>query len=178
MRSVTIARNYAEALVALADKGPGSDEDWGTLIDATSAAMMAPAVEAALMSPRVPRDRKVAIVSAAHASAPRPYVLFLAAVIRRGRQMLLPQIADEYRALVDIKLNRVRASVVMARDVDALTRSVLVDQLARAIGKSIIAGFSTDPALLGGVVVRIGDRVYDGSARKRLAVLRQRLLAG
>jgi F-type H+-transporting ATPase subunit delta len=121
--------------------------------------------------------RKIAIVLDAMQSAPRPFTLFLASVIRRGRQLMLGPIADEYRALVDVKLNRVRAGVTVAREINALARSVLVEQLSKAIGKDVIAGFSTDPALLGGVVVRIGDRVYDGSVRKQLAVLRNKLLA-
>ncbi|MEO5799487.1 MAG: F0F1 ATP synthase subunit delta [Gemmatimonadales bacterium] len=176
MREVTIARNYAEALFALANKA-NAVEAWGDLMDATAGAMSTPSIEAVLMSPRVPKDRKVAIVLDAMKDAPKPFTLFLAAVIRRGRQLMLAPIADEYRALVDVKLSRVRAGVTVAREMDALARSVIVERLSKAIGKDVIAGFSTDPALLGGVVVRIGDRVYDGSVRKKLAVLRNKLLA-
>jgi F-type H+-transporting ATPase subunit delta len=100
----------------------------------------------------------------------------VAAVIRRGRTVLLGMIADEYHALVDLKMNRVRAGVTVAREVDALARQVIVERLSKAIGKTVIAGFATDPALLGGVVIRIGDRIYDGSVRKRLAGLRHKLL--
>lgn len=176
MRPVTIARNYAEALFALASKADAA-EAWGELMEGTAAAMSTPSIEAVLMSPRVPKERKIAIVLDAMRDAPRPFTLFLASVIRRGRQLMLGPIADEYRALVDVKLNRVRAGVTVAREVDALARSVIIERLAKAIGKDVIAGFSTDPALLGGVVVKIGDRVYDGSVRKRLAVLRNKLLA-
>lgn len=176
MRQVTIARNYAETLFALADKA-GAVEAWGDLMDATAAAVSTPSIESVLMSPRVPKERKVAIVTDAMRGAPVPFTKFLAAVISRGRQLMLGAVADEYRALVDLKLNRVRAGVTMAREVDALTRSVIVERLSKAIGKDVIAGFSTDASLLGGVVVRIGDRVYDGSVRKRLGTLRHKLLA-
>lgn len=176
MRDVTIARNYAETLFVLATKANAA-EAWGDLMDSTAGAMSTPAIEAVLMSPRVPKERKVAIVQDAMRGAPTPFTLFLAAVIRRGRQLMLSQIADEYRVLVDVKLNRVRAGVTVAREMDALARSVIVERLSAAIGKDVIAGFATDPALLGGVVVRIGDRVYDGSVRKKLAVLRNKLLA-
>ena len=176
MRAVTIARNYAETLLQLAEDD--ALEAWAELLDALVAACSAPGVEAVLMSPRVPRSRKVALMEGALHDAPRRFTLFISAVIRRGRQMMLAQIADEYRALVDVKMNRVRAGVTVARDVDALTRQVIVERLSKAIGKSVIAGFHTDPALLGGVIVRIGDRMYDGSVRKRLSVLRHKLLAG
>lgn len=176
MRPVTIARNYAETLFALAEQSGGA-EAWGSLIDETAAAVSTPSIEAVLMSPRVPKERKIAIIEQAMEGAPKRFVLFLAALVRRGRQMILGQVADEYRALLDVKMNRVRAGVTLARDVDALTRSVIVERLAKAIGKDVIAGFSVDPALLGGVVVKVGDRVYDGSVKKKLAVLRQKLVA-
>ncbi len=177
MRDITIARNYAEALLALAEHA-GAAEAWGELVDAAAAALATPAIEAVLVSPRVTRERKVALIERAMDGAPVPFVRFLGALIKRGRQLLLGQIADEYRGLVDLKLNRVRAGVTLARDPDALTRSVIVERLAAAIGKDVIAGFATDPSLLGGVVVRIGDRVYDGSMRKRLGRLRQQLIQG
>ena len=177
MRDTTIARNYAETLIALAAEHDAV-EKWGPRLDLVVAAMSAPTVEAVLMSPRVPRDRKVALLTEALLDYPRPFSLFIAAVIRRGRQMLLGQIADEYHAQVDLKLNRVRAGVTVARDVDALARQVIVERLSQAIGKNVIAGFTTDPGLFGGVVVRIGDRIYDGSVRKRLGALRQALLTG
>lgn len=176
MRPVTIARNYAEALLVLAERA-GAVEAWGELVDATAAAFATPGIEAALVSPRVPKERKVAIVDEALATAPAPFRLFVVGVVRRGRQLLLGLIADEYRTLVDQKLGRVRAGIVLARDADALTKQVIVERLSQAIGKEVIAGFAVDPAILGGTIVRIGDRVYDGSVRKRLGRLRQQLLS-
>jgi F-type H+-transporting ATPase subunit delta len=176
VRDVTIARNYAETLLALAEHGDGL-ESWSTRIDTTAAALSTPSIEAVLMSPRVPREKKILLVQDGLAAYPRPFALFIAAVIRRGRQMLLGQIADEYHTLVDVKMNRVRAGITVSRDVDALARSVIVERLSKSIGKNVIAGFTTDPALLGGVVIRVGDRIYDGSVRKRLATLRHKLLA-
>jgi len=176
MRQVTIARNYAEALFELAERGGGA-EQWSDLVDATAAALSTPSIEAVLMSPRVTKAKKIAIITDALKGAPRPFILFLGALVQRGRQMVLGAIADEYRGLLDVRLGRVRASVTLARDVDALTRSVIVERLSASIGKNVIAGFAVDPALLGGVVVRVGDRVYDGSVKKKLAVLRQKLLA-
>jgi F-type H+-transporting ATPase subunit delta len=175
VRDVTIARNYAETLLALAAHGD-TLELWGTRIDTTAAALSTPSIEAVLMSPRVPRDRKIALVTEALQDYPRPFSLFVAAVIRRGRITLLGMIADEYHTLVDVKMNRVRAGVTMARDIDALARQVIVERLSKAVGKNVIAAFITDPAMLGGVVIRIGDRIYDGSVRKRLATLRHKLL--
>ena len=177
MRAVTIARNYADTLFVLASQA-GDLEDWGTLLDATAAAMTAPSIEAVLMSPRVTRERKIAIVSEALKEAPRPFVLFMVAMIRRGRQVLIGTVADEYRALVDDKLGRVRAGITVAREIDESAKADLVARLAKAIDREVIAGFVVDPAILGGTMVRIGSQVYDGTVRKRLSRLRRQLLTG
>lgn len=176
MREVTIARNYAETLFELGGKTEGGVERYGDLIDETAAAFGAPSVEAMLMSPRVTREQKVGIVTSALAGAPRPFVLFITAVIKRGRQVLIPRIADEYRELLDARLGRVRASITLARDADPLTRQVIAERLGKAIGKEVVAAFVTDPAILGGTIVKVGDRIYDGSVRKRLARLKQQLV--
>lgn len=175
MREITIARNYAETLFELGHRADAV-EQYGHVIEETAAAVGAPSVEAVLMSPRVTKEQKVAILTTALQGAPVPLVLFIAAVIRRGRQMLIPAIADEYRVLLDARLGRVRASITLARDADPLTRQVIAERLGQAIGKNVIAAFVVDPAILGGTVVRVGDQVYDGSVRKRLGRLKQQLL--
>lgn len=175
MRDVTIARNYADTLFVLASRA-GAVEAWGDLIDAVAAAIGTPAIESVLMSPRVTREQKLAIVSEALKGTPRPFALFVEALVKRGRQLLAGTIADEYRGMVDRELGRVRAGITTARPVDEAARGDLVRRLEAAIGKQVIGGFTVDPSIIGGTVVRIGDRIYDGSIRKRLARLRQELL--
>jgi F-type H+-transporting ATPase subunit delta len=170
-----VARNYAEALLELATAS-NAVEQYADLIDAVASAVeTTPEVEAALMSPRVPKAKKLAVFGAALQSAPRPFALFIQSVIKRGRQALLRGIATEYLALVDLKLNRVRASVTLARPVDEAFRTQIAQTLAKALGKTVVASFRVDPAILGGTVVRVGDRVLDGSVRRRLARLKRAL---
>ncbi len=177
MRPISIARNYADTLFELASTA-NAIEPWGELIDVTSAAMLAPSIEVVLMSPRVSREQKVAILSEALKDAPRQFTLFIIAMIRRGRQPLIGMVADEYRVLLDDKLGRVRAGITVAREIDEAAKASFVARLAKAIDKEVIAGFVVDPAILGGTLVRIGDQIYDGTVRKRLSRLRRQLLTG
>ena len=173
----TVARNYAEALLALAEEA-GQVEPWADLIDAVAEGIrLAPQAEAVLMSPRVPKGEKARLLAAALPKAPKPFVLFLQAVVRRGRQGLFRRIADEYLALVDIKLDRVRARVTLARAADATEQQAIAAALTKALGKTTIATFAVEPALLGGAQVRVGGRLYDGSVRRRMMTLRRTLLS-
>jgi F-type H+-transporting ATPase subunit delta len=177
LRSVTIARNYAEALFDLGERS-GQTLDYAELIDALAAAIeTTPEVQAVLMSPRVPKAEKSRLLAGALRDAPREFVLFLQALVKRGRQQLLRQIATEYHGLLDLKLNRVRAGVTLARPADDSLRRSIQENLSRQLGKEVIASFSVDPEILGGAVVRVGERIHDGSVRRRMTKLRRQLLS-
>jgi len=177
VRPVTIARNYAEALFALGEKS-GRIQLYADLIDAVAHGVAAaPKVEAVLMSPRVTKAEKAKLFAEALKDTPREFVLFLQGVIKRGRQGLFGDIAQQFHALHDLKLNRVRASVTVAHPADEALRARIAAQLTAVMGREVLPHFTEDPAILGGVVVRVGDRVFDGSVRRRMTILRRSLLA-
>ena len=179
MREPTIARNYAETLLELANKAKDL-RGWGELVD-----QLANAVESDrrlrifLESPRVSAQQKNAVIArASEGQLPRNFVRFLQALVSHRRQMLIPAIAREYHDLVDQVEHRIHASVTVAREVDDAERSMVVQQLSRAVGKEVVPHFHVNPSILGGVVVRVGDTVLDGSVRRRLSTLRTRMLSG
>ena len=181
MKSITIARNYAEALLLAAEAGSkGAVELYGRLMDAVAGAVQADErIAVALDSPRVAKATKAALLERALGDVTPPeFVRFLQAVVRRGRQGLLGEIAQEYQALVDAKLDRMHAGVVLVEEPDARLEKQIVERLTAALGKDVRAHFRADRGIIGGVVVRVGDRIYDGSLRRKLAVLRRRMLTG
>jgi len=173
LKSVTVARNYAEALFAAGDS-------FGELMDAVAGAVSADTrIEAMLASPRVSKGVKAQILERAlKGEAPIEFVRFLQAVVRRGRQGLFGEIAQQYMVLLDKKLNRVHAGVTLAREPDARTEKEIVTRLTEALGREVRAHFRTDRNIVGGVVVRVGDRILDGSLRRRLMALKRRMLTG
>jgi len=173
LKSVTVARNYAEALFAVGDS-------FGELIDAVAGAVTAdPRIEAMLASPRISKAVKGQILERALKGQAAPeFVRFLQAVVRRGRQALFGEIAQEYLILLDKKLNRVHAGVTLAREPDARTEKEIITRLTKALGREVRAHFRTDRAIVGGVVVRVGGRILDGSVRRRLMALKRRMLTG
>jgi len=173
VKSITVARNYAEALFAAGDK-------YGDVLDAVAGAISADQrIAIVLESPRVSKLAKSQILEKAlKGDAPKEFVRFLQAVVRRGRQGLLGEIAQEYQVLLDQKLERVHAGVTLADEADARTQKSVVERLTKALGREVRAYFRSDPRILGGVVVRVGDRIFDGSVRRRLTALQRRMLTG
>lgn len=177
MRDSSIARNYAEALLSLARKADDLD-GWGKMINDLAAAFeQDTTLRRFLESPRISEGQKDEVITkAVQDRVPRLFLEFLRALLRNRRQMLIPEIAVEYGNLVDESVGRVHARVTVAREASAEEGNVIARELSRAVGKEVIPHMNVNAAILGGVVVRIGDTVMDGSVRRRLATLRRKML--
>jgi F-type H+-transporting ATPase subunit delta len=179
MRDSTIARNYAETLLALAGKAEDL-RGWGKMLTDVSTAMDEnPSLRLFLESPKVSAEKKSEVIGKAFTDRmPRLMLRFLQSVVMHRRQMLIPEIAQEYLNLVDAAEGRMHARVTVARETDDAGRAAIAQQLSRMFGKEVVPHLSVDPAIMGGVIVHVGDTVLDGSVRKRLASLRRRMLTG
>jgi F-type H+-transporting ATPase subunit delta len=179
MREPTIARNYAEALLELARRGGNDLRAWREMIDGIANAVESDRrLRVFLESPRVSMKQKNDILQKAYgAQMPRTFVRFLQMLVKNRRQMLIPDIARSFQDLVDEVEGRVHASVTVAREADEKDRELISGQLSRAFGKNVVPHYFVNPAILGGVIVRVGDTVLDGSVRRRLQTLRARMLA-
>jgi F-type H+-transporting ATPase subunit delta len=179
MRDTTIARNYAETLLVLATRAEDL-RGWGKMLGDVATAMREnPTLRLFLESPRISAAQKSEVITKAFSDRmPRLMLRFFQTLVHHRRQMLIPQIAEEYYDLVDAAEGRIHARVTVARETDEAGRTAIAGQLSRVFGKEVVPHISVDPAIMGGVIVHVGDTVLDGSVRKRLASLRRRMLTG
>ena len=178
MRETTIADNYAETLLELAQRAE-DPQGWGAMFgDIAHAIQRDPTLRRFLESPRVDESTKTEVLTKAFQDRlPRLLVRFIVMVVHNRRQMLIGQISDAYNRRLDQLEGRIHADVTVARPIDEAARQRIADQLTRSIGKGqrVVPVVRVHPAILGGLIVRIGDTVADGSIRTRLARLRRRL---
>lgn len=182
MNDATIGRNYAETLLILARRngdGAAAQEEWGSLIEELGTAMREDQkLRTFLESPKISAAQKIEVLgNALGKRVPRPFLKFLEILVGKRRQMLIPAIATEYRALIDESEDRVHANVTVAREPADGEREALTKQLSRLYGKRVVPHITLNPAILGGVIVKVGDTVMDGSVRRRLATLKSRMIA-
>ncbi len=177
MRDETVAKNYAETLFELAERHEGVDT-FGEGIELVARLLDEnPRVRLFLETPRIAADEKKTVVRKVFGDhLPGHLVNFLLVTIDKRRQRLLRDIAREYHALVDEHHNRVHVEVTLAREMDAEAMDELTEKLSSMLKKTAIPNVRVKPDLLGGVVVRTGDTIYDGSLRRRLDGMRRRLL--
>ena len=179
MHEESIARNYADALLALARKVNAATE-WAGLINAVASAVEEDVtLRRFLAAPQISAAEKNAVLAKAFAGkAPPLFVKFLQKLVTNRRQVLIPQVATEYGNLLDDAEGRVHARVTVAREASAADQAAITKELSRALKKTVVAHVAVNHAILGGIVVRVGDTVMDGSVRRRLGALRSRMITG
>lgn len=132
-----------------------------------------------LISPAIPRDAKHGVIEkiVARLGASKIIRNFLFVMSDNQRVHLLPEIADTFKQVLEQRQGVAEAQVTSPLELTDVQKTSLVRTLERVSGKKIQARYFLDPALLGGVLVKIGDMIYDGSVRNRLHQLRARLAA-
>jgi F-type H+-transporting ATPase subunit delta len=175
-RRTSAARRYAEAAFAVALDG-GAIDDWAGDLRAAAAVTQHADVQRILENPGIPFDRRRNALDRGLADVD-PKVRNLAVLLlQRGKVEELGRVAEHFQLLVDrhngIHAGRATSAAPLSEDEAEHVRSRM-EELTGARVKLI---FDVDPSLLGGVVVRIGDRMWDGSVRGRLERLRNNLIA-
>ena len=175
----SVARNYAEALLALARKADDA-AGWGDMLRQLANAIRTDVtLQRFLESPRIAAEAKSEVLSKALGDrVPRLFLRFLQQLVKNRRQDLVPTIANEYDTLLDASEGIVHAKVTVARVAGDDETAMIAERLSKVVGKKVVPHLSVDAAILGGIVVRIGDTVMDGSVRRRLAKLRRRMGTG
>jgi F-type H+-transporting ATPase subunit delta len=133
----------------------------------------------ALTSPAVSPARKRAVVKrlADQLGLAKMVRNFLLVLSDHRRLAALAPMIESFEILLDARLGFVRAELSSAREMDERQKAALGDELSRLTGKKVRPRFAVEPELIGGVIVRIGSTVYDGSVRGQLDSLARRLAA-
>ena len=171
-------RRYAEAAFEIAERD-GSIERWRADLD-TAAGVLADSRDLApiLANPALPPEQRRDVASrvfAGLAEKPRNLVLLL---VQRGRIEQLPRVAEQFRRLDDERQGIVHATATSAAPLTDTEVRALTARLEQMTGGRIALRTDVDESLLGGLVVRVGDRLIDGSVRGRLERLRNQLASG
>ncbi len=178
MRDESIARNYAEALFDVAERREGIEAFEAAISMVARLVGENPDFRLFLETPRIDADDKKAVVRKAFEGAvPATFLNFLLITIDKRRQRLLRDIAEQFHALVDAHMNRAHVTVTVARAIDEADTTRIAEKLTAMLGQTAIPEVRVQPEILGGVVVRAGDTIYDGSLRRKLDRMRRQLLS-
>ena len=128
-------------------------------------------------SPAIPAEQKRAVLDGivAQMGAFKAVRNFIAVIIDHRRIPMLDDIARQFEVELDAQLGFVEAEISSARPLSAEEKRELESRVERLTGKKVRAHYAADPGLLGGVMVRVGSTIYDGSVRGQLEKMKQEL---
>jgi len=173
----SLGRRYAKAILELATEQKSLDKVGADLRGLAAAMKLSPELVSVLTNPAIRRaDRKKvidALIGKLGATALTKTVVAL--LLDRERLASLPSISRELDAMIEAKAGVVSAEVVSAQPLSKAQLESIVAALEKISGKKVEVEKREDPALLGGVVAKLGDTVYDGSLRTQLRTLRDDL---
>jgi F-type H+-transporting ATPase subunit delta len=170
-------RRYADAAFEIALRD-GTVETWREELDAAAATSTGSELESVLANPAIPLDEREAVAEKVFASISAPVRNLILLLVRRGRIEQLPRVAAEFRRLDDRRNGLTNATATSAAPLAADEVKAITARLEELTGGKIELETAVDPSLLGGLVVRFGDRLIDGSVRGRLERLRHQLASG
>jgi F-type H+-transporting ATPase subunit delta len=181
--SLAAANRYARALADIAlDPKSGLAADAAVAqLDAFQQVLDASAeLRNVLATPAVSPAKKRAAVArlGGQLGLHRLILSFLNVLIDHRRTGLFREVREAFGAEVDARLGVVRAQVAAAQPLGGAQRAALESKIAGITGKQVHCSYTVDPALLGGVAVKMGSKFYDGSVRGQLDALRRRLSSG
>lgn len=178
MSTLIASRRYATALLSAAEEGNFLDQIVEELMQIRDVLANSRDLVHALRSPLIKGDKKIHILEEIFRDTVGEKMhLFLSLIARKKRAGLLPEIIDEFQILLDEKRGVVNAAITSAVTLSDDQVRELVNKLTVTTGKTIRAKISVNEELIGGVAVKIGDTIYDGSVSHQLEILKLALLS-
>ena len=185
MASGSLARRYAKAILSIGTAGNNAVKLGDNLRELADTMKQSAELQSVLSNPAIRRadrrnvlDNLVALIAAKTGSDPATRKSFgnLVNLLLDGERLVeVPAISREVDAMIQAASGEVTAEVTSARPLDGAQLIQITDALAKLSGKRVIVTSQHDPNLLGGIVAKVGDVVYDGSLRTQLRALRDEL---
>jgi F-type H+-transporting ATPase subunit delta len=175
-RRDTAARRYAEAALEIG-RADGTIDQWERDLQRLSEVLADEELRTLAEHPAVPYADKERVVRRVAGDVSSEALNLVLLMIRRGRPRAIPRMVEHFANLVRRERGVSLAEVRTALPLDDTQRAAVMERLHELTGDEIEINELVDESLIGGITVRIGDRLYDASVRSRLERLRARLTA-
>jgi len=177
-----VARRYAKALFALAKKaGKKAPAEYGQDLEAFASVLEAsPDLLKVFANPViVTKDKKAVLAGVVAKLSLKPIVAnFLSLLADKERLANVLEVSAYYRTLLDEAEGVLRGQLVTAYALTEPRQDQIKSKLEKQSGKKLVLSFAVDTAILGGVLLRVGDKVLDASLRAQLEILKEQIKRG
>ena len=175
MARVASAKRHAQAVFQIASENNGV-EKWRSELKEIATTLKDPQLRAILEDPKVHLSEKEKLISKCLPELSQLALNFTYLLVAKQRLGILEQIVSEYERMADAHQGLEHARVVTALPIDRQEEVKLTEHLATITGKKIVLTTEVDPAIIGGFVARVGDKLIDGSTKAKLEALKRSLV--
>ncbi len=177
MQAGSLARRYAKAVMDLAVAQSAADKVGLDLRSLAAAYKTQPELATVLANSSFPRAQRKAVLDAVlmRIAAHQLVKTTCALLLDKERLAVVPDLSREIDLMIEARAGKVAAEVTSAVELSPAQLAQVTAALERLAGKKVVLTRKVDPNLLGGLVAKVGDVVYDGSARSQLRTLRDQL---
>jgi F-type H+-transporting ATPase subunit delta len=174
VKQTILARRYAKAIFTVGQEQATYEQYNEVLQGLAQLFVTHPEVVDAVTNPLYPMDVKEKVMQGIVASMDVDKVIgrFLSLLVQKKRAVLLPEIAEAYQSMVDAEKNICHGNVVSAVELSEELQANVQRVLEKLTGKKVKLSTSVDPAIIGGIIAKVGDLVLDGSIKTQLAGLK------
>jgi F-type H+-transporting ATPase subunit delta len=173
------AHRYAQALMDLAEETKSLDRLAVDMASIEETIHSSKPLRAMLASPIVRGEQQIAVLNEIFGKQVGAELMsFMRLLVKKGRAGLLLGTAEEFRKMLDVRRNITSATITSATPLSEDQSMIIQAKLENMTGKRIRAMFTTDPALRGGFIARIGDTLIDASLKHQLELLHEQFKTG
>jgi F-type H+-transporting ATPase subunit delta len=174
MKGARVAYRYAKSLLNLAVEQNVLEPAYNDMKQIAAVCNESRDFVVFLRSPVIKADKKISAINAVFGGKLSPITSgFVNIITTHRRENVLAEIANSFVAQYLAHKNVAKAEVITATPLDATLRSRILDVVKRSEGREVEMVEKVDPDIIGGIVVRVGDRRYDGSIARKLRQLRK-----
>lgn len=175
MKNTILANRYAKALFAVAQETDAYDDYSKVLSEVAGAVVAQPEVQDGLTNRLYPVDVRVKVMEYIIGAVGATGVIknFLTLVVEKKRAEFLPEISSAFQVLIDNKRNICQGSVVTATEISPALKDKVQATMEKITGKTVILKTQVDPAIVGGIIAKVGDLVLDASIRSQIQGLKE-----
>ncbi|MGE5390471.1 MAG: F0F1 ATP synthase subunit delta [Deltaproteobacteria bacterium] len=176
MLNMSVARRYAEAFFSIARDNNKIDEYQQELEKIVATIQGTDQLEEYLAHLLIPAKAKKELLGQIFNGQVSPVTLnFIMMIVDKRRENYIGVIADQYKDMADESRNIAKAELVAAREIPEDEVKSLAEKLSASSGKTVQLQVKVDPSLLGGIKLRLGDRIIDGTVAKKLEMMKSQL---
>lgn len=171
-----VAKRYAQALYEVASEQQAIDKTEAELVQITDVINQSEELNMLLTHPKVTAQEKKEIINELFGGKASETTLnFLNLLFERGREEELHNIAKHFTDLSNEARGYAEATVITAKPLTEDELQKVAEQFGQKVNKKLRVTTKVDPSIVGGIIVRIGDRLYDGSIKGKLARFTQQI---